>query len=163
LGEKIPKGWALNKDGEPTEDPGATFPEGSLTPFGEYKGYGLAVVMEILSGVMTGARFGTNLEVALGPGIPEQIGHLYAVLDMGAFIPLSDAKHRADLFIRQVKTSNLLKGVESVYLPGEIEHRVRAEHLEKGIPMDKAIQCEIENLASKLGISIEWENVKGQL
>jgi LDH2 family malate/lactate/ureidoglycolate dehydrogenase len=156
-GKKIPLGWGLTPQGEPTEDPSSVFPYGSLVPFGGHKGLGLAVVMEVLSGVLTGAVFGTDLELADGPDVPERIGHFYAALAMSAFIPLPEAKRGVDRLIRQVKSSGKASGINRIYLPGEIEAETKARSLEHGIRFEGGVVAELEKLASRLDLRIGWE------
>jgi LDH2 family malate/lactate/ureidoglycolate dehydrogenase len=156
-GTSIPTGWAIGPQGEPIEDPERVFPGGSLLPFGGHKGYGLAVVMEVLAGVLTGAAFGLDVPYADEPSVHENIGHLYAALNLAAFIPLLEAKQRVDKLIRQVKASSLVPSVDRVYLPGEIEFETRARRLRHGIPFASAFVTDLESLAARVGHDIAWE------
>ncbi len=154
--ERIPFGWGLNGKGKATKDPGEVFPGGSLVPLGEHKGYGLAVVMEILAAVLTGAAFGDDLKLPLPSSEPEKIGHFYSALDPHTFLPSLEIEQRVDELAGQIKTSRLKDGVENIYLPGEKEHETKSRHSEDGIPLDAGMVREIESLGSTLGVDMPW-------
>src|SRR5215216_4320308 len=83
-GEKIPLGWARDADGNPTDDP-ARAREGSLEPLGGPKGYGMAVMLDVLAGVLSGGRFGGMLGVAPGES---GMGQFFLTIDVTRFMPM---------------------------------------------------------------------------
>ena len=147
-GEAIAPGLALDIDGHPTTDGEKAF-HGVILPFGGMKGAGLAMLMEILSGVMTGAAFAgdvknphTDLSGA------QNVGHFFMAIKPDLFMPLAEYKNRMDTFIARSKVSQKAKGVTEILIPGEPEARAEAERKKNGIPLTpdvvKALRTEAE-------------------
>jgi len=152
-GEKIPLGWALDKLGNPTDDPNAWLEGGTLTPFGGVKGYGLALVLEVLDAVLTGAGFGRDLPASENDFTqPERVGFFLLAVDVAAFLPLEQFTRRVDAFVEQLKGAKPAPGSAGVLLPGEIEHGLREARLRTGIPFEPRIVGELNHLADDLGI-----------
>jgi LDH2 family malate/lactate/ureidoglycolate dehydrogenase len=118
-GESIPLGWALNSKGEPTTDANEAL-EGIILPIGDYKGYGITLMIDILSGVLTGAAFGDQV-----PGVEEDgkrnNGHLFISLDVESFMDINEFKSRIDQLTEIVKTAPKINKETRILLPGEIE------------------------------------------
>jgi len=141
-GEPIPEGWILDKEGKPTTDPNAFFDGGAFLPIATYKGYGLSVVLEAING-------------ALGSGCSHDRvsrGHLYAAIDPSGFVPIEEFKARVDSFIRHLKASPTIPGVEEVFVPGEIENRTMEKRLREGIPVDEVFWQPLLDKARELGV-----------
>ena len=103
-GESIPPDWALTATGEPTDDPSvATL----MAPVGGPKGYGLAVVLDALCGVLTGALFGQDVRRGGIPNTPQAMGHLFMALDIAHMMPVEEFKQRMDVQSRQMRTSEV--------------------------------------------------------
>jgi LDH2 family malate/lactate/ureidoglycolate dehydrogenase len=150
-GRSIPEGWAVNETGEPVTDPVAVLADPRLTPAGGAKGYALTVVMEALSGVLTGARFGMQLP---GGHIVEQgVGHFFWAMRIDEFIEVADFKLRMDDLIGQMKQARPRSGVERIYVPGERGFIARAHRIAHGIPLAGPIWRDLETLAQDLGVS----------
>ena len=146
--ERIPLGLALDQDGRPTDDPRAA-QRGMLLPVGGPKGYGLAVVMNVLSGVLTGGRFGAGL----GGARPRESDHFFMAIAIERFLPLAEFTARIGELIDQLKGSRPAEGSAGVYLPGEIEAGLKRERLERGIPMDEVVMAGLDDLAEELGVA----------
>ncbi|MDH7498918.1 MAG: Ldh family oxidoreductase [candidate division NC10 bacterium] len=154
-GEKIPLGWAIDKEGLPTQDAKAAL-EGLILPVGGHKGYGLALMVDVLSGVLTGAHFGPSVgPLYNNPGV-QGIGHLMAAIRIEAFLPLSEFKARMDQMIRDIKNSKKAKGVEEIFLPGEIEMGIEAKRRKEGIPLSRAVYEELCGLGEELGVKPDF-------
>ena len=125
-GEKIPAGWAVNQDGEPTDDPVQAM-AGFLLPVGQHKGYGLALMMEILSGVLSGAVFGASMPPMEDPAASQGHGHFFLALEISHFMPLTEFKQRMSSLVTEQRDVPLAPGVERIYLPGEIEYDKKKE------------------------------------
>lgn len=146
-GLSIPDGWAIDRNGQPTTDSRKAM-EGAVLPFGGYKGYGIAVINEILSSALVGALFSfevargivRNAEAELQDKTQKawMCGHLVGALDIGRIVPINEFKRRVDELIRVVRGSALASGAERIYLPGEIEHETRRERLVTGIPLPES-------------------------
>ena len=150
-GERIPLGWALDKDGKPTDDPRAGS-AGLLVPIGGPKGFGLAVVMDVLCGALSGAAFGRQLARTHRPDAPSQIGHFFMAIDVGQFVPVDEFKARVDQMIRDIKASDPAEGTKELFLPGEMEWNAKRARVDRGIPMLTSIVDDLERLAAELGL-----------
>jgi LDH2 family malate/lactate/ureidoglycolate dehydrogenase len=161
--QPIPEGWALNSEGEPTTD-GREALEGSVMPVGGYKGYGIAVVNEILSAALTGALFSFEVGSINKGNASDEIqsheqtawgcGHFFGAFDISRFTTVEEFKKRVDYFSRTLKESPKAKGVDRIYLPGEIEHELRTERLVSGIPLPSST-IELLDSFAKNEIGIE--------
>lgn len=126
-GVPIPPDWALDKAGNPTTDSAEAL-TGMLLPLG-YKGYGMAVVIDMLSGVLNGAGFGKMVNT---PTDYPKIGHSFMAINTEAFCEIDEFKHNIDALIDEITTVKLAEGVEKVYMPGEIEFNTKASNLARG-------------------------------
>lgn len=134
-GNKVAEGALLDHEGTPTNDPDVMYqkPFGSLGPFGNHKGYGLAVMCELLGGALAG-EWTAQPEHERGHNI---INHMFLlVVDPAAFGGLESFQHETDAMIDYVKSSAPAKGVDKVRVPGEPERESRARRLADGIPID---------------------------
>lgn len=150
-GEKIPKGWALNAQGEPTDDP-AEARAGLVLPIGEYKGYALTLVFEVLAAVLMGANFARQVVRHESQEPVRNVGHFFQAINIAAFMPVDDFKARVDNLIKQMKSSKLAPGFDRIYLPGEPEHEKRERYLNDGIPMLSSVIADLNVLADTYGI-----------
>jgi LDH2 family malate/lactate/ureidoglycolate dehydrogenase len=138
-GQKIPLDWALGPDGQPTDDPRQAR-QGTLLPVGGPKGYGMAVMLDVLAGVLTGARFGGGL----GPG---GSGQFFMAIRVEGFMPIAEFKSRMDEMIDQIHQSKRAEGVERIYVPGEIEYELQRRRESEGLMVEAAILDELTDLA----------------
>jgi LDH2 family malate/lactate/ureidoglycolate dehydrogenase len=155
-GEPIPEGWAIDAEGNPTRDPSAAL-AGTVLPIGGHKGYGLSMLVAVLTGVLTGAAVGAS--GFLGRDLKDvtdrrqDSGHLLATLDISRFMPVPEFKARMDRFIRDMRDSQRAPGVERIYVPGELEDAAQQEAERLGVPVEEAVLRELEALARRLGIA----------
>src|ERR1700741_2856118 len=107
--EPIPLGWALTADGEPTTDPQAAI-DGIILPMAGHKGYAIAAMVDILSGVLSGSSF---LSAVNGPYKTDKksgAGHFFVAIDIARLQPLAEFADRMEQFIRELKSTPLAKG-----------------------------------------------------
>lgn len=150
-GKKIPPGWALNKLGRPTEDPVEAL-EGILLPVGGHKGYCLAFMVEVLSGVLSGSLFGRDVRQIYDFTRPQGVGHFVGCINIEAIMPLTEFRYRIAQLIDQIRSSDLAEGYDKIYLPGEIEFNIEQERLRTGIPVPDEVVVELTNLAQSIGL-----------
>ncbi|TWH47922.1 Ldh family oxidoreductase [Sporomusa sp. KB1] len=152
-GEKIPLEWAMTADGLPTNDPQAAF-NGILLPTGGYKGYGLTVIVGILSAVLSGAAILSTEVTDFYNDVkrPQNIGHLFGAIKIDRFCEPGIFKARMDEMIREIKNCRLAPGSEHIYLPGEREYVAASENQAKGIPLAVTVLADLNCLAQKYGI-----------
>ncbi|WP_034422622.1 Ldh family oxidoreductase [Thermanaerosceptrum fracticalcis] len=154
-GEKIPLGWALDKNGNPTEDPNEAI-HGSVLPLGGPKGYGLSLMVDILAGVLTGAFFGGHV-----PSMTEDFtsklneGIFLGAFKVDNFMPVEFFKKRMDQLISELKDSPKAPGVVEIFMPGEIEYKCSVERLKAGIPLNEEVRNELNKLAKSLKVEEE--------
>ncbi len=121
---------------------------------GDHKGYGLALVLEVLTGVLTGAGFGQahSPEQLASPGARHDLGHLFGVLNPAVFMPQSQFITRMEQLREEVVQTPRAPGVERIYLPGELEHERREIRLRDGIPVHDETPAALQELCEGLGI-----------
>jgi uncharacterized oxidoreductase len=148
--EQAPPGWLIDADGKPTTDPNALYgtPEGSILPVGGHKGYSLALMVEVLGGIM--ARAGHSRE---NPG-PVMNGIFMVVVDIARFVSPQNFRSETDDLIRYLKTSPLVPGVSEIMYPGEPEARSEAERLQRGIFVEDETWGQIVQVARDLGVAV---------
>ncbi len=154
-GEKIPLGWAFDRNGLPTEDPYAGYEGGgSLAPVGGHKGYGLVLVHEMLTAVLTGGKW-TKMIKSLyeedRSGI-QGTCHSFMALDPDCFIGRNEFKKNMDAYIKSIKESAKAPGTEEILVPGEPEYRTEVRLLKEGIPLAPSTLQELSVLGQSLGI-----------
>jgi LDH2 family malate/lactate/ureidoglycolate dehydrogenase len=155
-GNTVPEGWITNADGLPTTD-AAEWPEvGSMLPMAGHKGYGLALLVEVLAGVLSGAAVTREVKGWLGElAEPPGTGHTFFAIDVGKFMPLAVFKQRMDAMIRNIKGSPKAKGSERIWLPGEMEWERRAVALKEGILLPEIVLNSLAKLAKEVGRNVQ--------
>ena len=150
---EIPAGWALDAQGRPTTSTDEAL-RGTVMPLGGHKGSGLAIMIDILCGALTGAGMATGLNQLHGNQSAGQgLGHLFGAIDIDQLVPLTEFKKRVGELARQVRATERGEGVERIFLPGEIEAETRRRRLDEGIPISAGVEASLRSLADELGIS----------
>jgi LDH2 family malate/lactate/ureidoglycolate dehydrogenase len=149
----IPAGWAMDVDGVPTTDTGIALEHLLLSPLGGYKGSGLAMMVEILCGVLGGGALAMEIGTlrTAGPMRPTQT---FLAIDIQRFIPLADFRARMDRLIRDVKSAAPAEGYSEVLVAGEPEERMERERRCTGIPLAKGTWDKLAEAAGKLGVTV---------
>lgn len=126
---------------------------------GAHKGYGLAVVLEVLCGVLTGAGFGQDHapDRLADPQVRHDLGHLFAVLDPTVFMPRHEFEARIEQLCREIKQSTPAPGVPRILLPGELEHERCEARLSHGIPVQADAQAVLLAFCNEMGIESPLE------
>ncbi|KAH7329498.1 Malate/L-lactate dehydrogenase [Stachybotrys elegans] len=141
-GEKIPPDWALDAEGRPTDDPEAAL-GGVMLPMGGPKGSGLAIMMDVFSGVLSGSAYAGHVAGPYDPSRPGDVGHFIMAIKPDLFMGLDEFRERMQYLYDRVVGSEKAAGVERVYFPGEIEQITQTERERSGIPL---VQAEIDAL-----------------
>ncbi|KXJ96459.1 putative malate/L-lactate dehydrogenase [Microdochium bolleyi] len=161
-GEKIPLDWALDGEGKPTDDPAKAL-EGVMLPMGGPKGSGLAIMMDVFSGVLSGSAFAGHVTGPYDPSKPADVGHFIVAIKPDLFMSLDEFKGRMDyLYQRVVHGSDKAAGVERIFFPGEIEQLTQEERERTGIPYVRAEIDALNEVARSVGageIKVEREGV----
>jgi LDH2 family malate/lactate/ureidoglycolate dehydrogenase len=151
-GLAIPDGWAFDEHGVPTTDTAAAL-RGLIRPIGEHKGIGLAMVMGILSSVLSGAAYGLESGNMVDGAIAGADGQFFLALDIDAFEDVGRFQARIDGIIRQMRDSRRAPGVDRLYVPGEIEAELEADRIATGIPLNDATLADLAKVARLLGVN----------
>jgi LDH2 family malate/lactate/ureidoglycolate dehydrogenase len=155
-GRSIPPDWAVDKDGIPTTDPEAAL-KGFLLPVGGYKGYGITLMVDLITGVLANSSYGPRVK---GLDIVEAIGgvgHTFMAIDIAAFDEVAAFKARMDAYIDEIKGSKKAKGSAEIYLPGELEYLKVQERQRTGIPLHVNIVRDLQKIAAELGVPLSIE------
>ena len=151
---EIPPNWALDKEGRPTRDPAVALDGGSLMPMSTYKGYDLAMAVDVLSGMLPGAAFGPYIGALAMWGNAANVGHFFVGLDIAAFGDVGEFKRQVDQMIREIKSLPLAEGMDRIYMPGEIEFEVAALRGREGIPVPAEVEADLCQLAERCGVAM---------
>ena len=139
-GESIPSGWGTDADGNVTEDPAKVLEGGALMPLGGtellrgYKGYGLALLVDIFSGVLAGSGFGDQVYGTSNPG-PSRIGHFFAAIRIDAFRDPAGFAADMDTLLGSLRDSPKAEGEDRVYIHGEKEFEKAENAAANGVPL----------------------------
>src|SRR4249919_571931 len=151
-GEPMPVGWMIDREGKPLTD-AKRADEGFLLPIGDYKGYGLSLMIGLLAGTLNGAAFGKDvIDFVKEPGKTANTGHAVVALSIEAFAPVDEFKRQVDVAVRTMRGAQRLPGIERIWLPGEQSHHTRLERANSGVPMPKTLRASLDTTARDLGI-----------
>jgi LDH2 family malate/lactate/ureidoglycolate dehydrogenase len=157
LGQTMPEGWMIDRQGKPLTDPKRA-DEGMLLPLGGmeagYKGYGLALIIGLLAGTLGGAAMGKDvIDFNHDDSSVTNTGQAIAAINVAAFGDIEVFKASVDTLIGDLRGSNRMPGVERIFVPGERSHETRSKRLSAGIPLAPALLRGLDQLAGELGIA----------
>ena len=147
-GRKAPPNWGLDFTGQPTEDPAKILSGGHVLPFGEHKGVGLAIMMELLTGALANGLLSFEIARSNAAGQDPDSSKLFLALDVAAFIEPARFAQRVGDFVAWLHESE--PGLE-ITLPGERSWRTRQQYLAEGIPIHPDIVRDLR----QAGVAIE--------
>jgi L-2-hydroxycarboxylate dehydrogenase (NAD+) len=158
IGKKVPIGWGIDPDGNLSDDPdkiskGALLPLGGLGEvLGGHKGYGLGAVVDIFSGILTGASWGSGVGETQGPK-PADVGHFFGAINPEAFIDLPVFKSRMDQLITTLKGAQKLPGAEEIYVAGEKSFYTEEVRRKMGVALDAKTIEMLKQLGAESGVA----------
>jgi LDH2 family malate/lactate/ureidoglycolate dehydrogenase len=151
-GEPMPVGWMIDREGKPLTD-AKRADEGHLLPIGDYKGYGLSLIVGLLAGALNRAAIGRDvIDFVKETGKATNTGQAIMALSIEAFMPPEEFKRAVDGLIGDIRQSQRLPGVERIWLPGEQSHAKRLDRRAHGIPMPKALRDSLDGVAREVKI-----------
>ncbi|HEX2830265.1 MAG TPA: Ldh family oxidoreductase [Burkholderiales bacterium] len=152
-GEQMPVGWMMDREGRPLTDPKRAS-EGFLLPIGDYKGYGLALIIGLLAGTLNRAAMGKDVVDFNADDVTKtNTGHAIVAISIDKFGDVQEFKRNVDALVRDLRASKRLPGVERIWLPGEQSHAKREDNLKNGVPMPDALLSSLSQLATDLKIA----------
>jgi len=148
--EPLPPGWVIDANGNPTTDANAIYgsPQGSILPVGAHKGYSLALMIDVLGGILSRAGYSRP-----NPG-PVMNGIFMVVVDIARFVPAATFKAEVDALTRYVKSSPPVPGGKGVLTPGEPEALTEAERRRTGIFVEDETWGQIVKAAEELHVAV---------
>jgi LDH2 family malate/lactate/ureidoglycolate dehydrogenase len=156
-GESIPATWATDKDGHPTTDAKAAL-DGFLLPIGGYKGYGLALIVDLFAGLLSGAAYLTHVQSwSDNPERPQDLGHFFFLIDAKRLGPPEWLAERLRDFRKILHDTPPADPAAPVLLPGEIEAANLVRHRREGIAIDAELLAKLRAFAAR-GKTAKLEN-----
>lgn len=150
-GVQTPSGWAITTEGRPTTDPAEAL-AGTILPMAEHKGYVISVMMDVLSGVLTGSGFGAQVAGPYQSARRSRAGHLYIAIDVSAFMPVDEYEGRMQALLTELKSVPRAEGVAEIFFPGEMEDRAEARGLLEGVDLPDQTLVDLATVASEVGV-----------
>jgi len=166
-GEAIPFGWAIDRDGHPTTDPRAMLEGGALLPLGSerehggHKGYGLALAVDVLSAVLSGANWGPFAPpFAIRQSMPERsvgkgLGHFFGAMRIDAFRDPAEFEAQIDDYVRTLRAAKPAPGTPGPLVPGDPEREAERERERTGIPVLPAVRDDLWEISRLTGVALE--------
>jgi len=164
-GREVPMGWGVDGSGQVTSNPTAIIKGGALMPLGGtdlmrgYKGYGLALLVDIFSGVLSGAAFGSNVGRP-GQARGSNVGHFFAAVKIEAFRPLQEFKTDLDELIHQMKDAPKAAGQERIYVHGEKEFELAERYEREGVPLIEEVAQSLKEAGHSIGVEFDLTPVR---
>jgi len=150
---EIPPGWAMDSEGVPTTDTVAAY-HGMVAPLGGYKGYGLAMMVEILCGVLGGGAIGAELGGIRFTDKPVRVSHAYIAIDVSRFMPVEQFTERMERYAALMKSAAPAKGYDEVLVAGDPERRIQEARSRYGIPIPEGNWKDMADEAARLGVAV---------
>jgi len=147
----IPLGWAINSDGAPTTDPQEAI-DGIILPMAEHKGYAIAAMVDMMSGVLTGSGFLSAVHSPYKTAEKSNCGHLMIAMDISRFQPLAQFHARMQQFATEIKSVPLAKGFDEVFYPGEMENNSDAKFRREGLSLPDDTMADLKRIATETGL-----------
>ena len=166
-GEPIPEGWAIDSDGHAATRPqqmidgGALVPLGGTREQGGHKGFCLAALVDIMSGVLSGANWGPFAppfavpQVIPSRSVGKGIGHFFGALRIDGFIDPDEFKRQIDEWVRTIRATKPAPGTPGVVIPGDPERLAEAERRVSGVPLSPAVVMDLSDVSARTGVPFE--------
>lgn len=151
--EQIPLGWAIDQEGNPTTDPNEAL-KGTLLPIAGPKGSALAIVIDIVTGMLSGSKYGTDVKTFHKLEGPTGVGVFCIAIDISHFIELDTFYSKIDDYIRSIKNLKKTKDTSEIYLPGEIEFLREEKAQKEGIEFSSQTMNKLNDILVKLGSNL---------
>jgi L-2-hydroxycarboxylate dehydrogenase (NAD+) len=170
--DPIPEGWATDERGALTTDPHHVLENlarrlgGGLLPLGGagelmsgYKGYGLALMVDIFCGVLPGAGYANNIypKTADGKPLPADVGHFFGAVRVGGFRPVDEFKATMDDIIRRLKNAPKADGQDRIYIAGEKEFEREEDRLHNGVILNPKVAADLKAIAEELDLAYDLD------
>jgi LDH2 family malate/lactate/ureidoglycolate dehydrogenase len=160
-GTPIPADWATGPDGRPTTDPVEAL-KGFVLPLAGPKGYALTLTVGLLSTMLSGAAFGSEVgHMYEKIGEAQNVGHLFGVLPIASFVDPDEYRGRIAKVFTDITSVKKAPGVDRIYLPGEREHLALVHNGRDGIPLNRVVYQELVDLGKPHGLALRCKPATG--
>ena len=159
----IPSGWGIDSEGRVTTDPAAVLKGGALMPLGGvdlmrgYKGYGLGLLVDIFSGVLSGSAFAADVGHPSSEGRFANVGHFFAAIRIDLFRPIDEFKQSMDDLIHQMKESPKAAGQERIFIHGEKEFELARRNATEGVPLLEPVVNSLKDAGRQVGVEFDLD------
>src|SRR5215470_1122108 len=151
-GKSIPSGWAIDPEGNPTTDAKAAL-AGSVLPFGGAKGSAISLIIDAMSGVLTGSAFALHLGTLENLEAEQNLGHVFVAMRTDVFLTAKDFASRMDEILQTLKSSPPASNTAQVLAPGEIERHNEAKNQKLGVPLVPSVIDQLAALGTEVNVS----------
>lgn len=152
-GVDIPSTWAADERGVPTTNAREAI-HGLILPMAGHKGYVISFMMDVLAGVLTGSRFGSDIAGPYDPERTSGCGHMLITIDIESMMPRAEFEQRIETLISEVKSAPLAEGTDEIFFPGELEDRNTEKHHEQGIEVADQTWRSLAKLADETATAL---------
>jgi LDH2 family malate/lactate/ureidoglycolate dehydrogenase len=149
--QQIPLGWAIDSDGAPTTDPQKAI-DGIILPMAEHKGYAIAAMVDLMSGVLTGSGFLSHVASPYKTAEKSNCGHLMIAIDIAKLQPLAEFNARMEQWVSEIKSVPTAKGFDEVFYPGEMEARNDEKNRAEGLSLPEDTLDDLKRIAKETGL-----------
>jgi len=157
--KSIPDTWLVDNEGIPTTDPQYYGKGGALQPMGAHKGYGLSLLIDTITGLLSGGKTTKDIPSwCFNLSVKNKASHAFIAINISAMQPIAEFKTRIDETIDYIKSSPKAKGKDEIFIPGEIELNRKEKANKEGIAMPDDVVESLETLAKETGLKIVWIN-----
>lgn len=155
-GERIPATWLIGADGRPTTDPSGYPDVGALQPAAGHKGYGIALLIEALSGILSGAAFTWRVGTWMWDDgtKPTNHGAAFLAIDTNAIMPAAEFGRRMEALVDEIHAAPRADGVERLYVPGEMEWDRHRRAMQDGIQLPPDVMASLHETAKMSGLNL---------
>jgi len=158
--QPIPEAWALDSNGKPTTDAQQAL-LGTVQTMAGHKGYALALMVEIFSGVLSGSAVGSDIgSMYKDLDRKQDVGHFFCLFDIGAFLNPEDFSERVDSAINRLKNGNRCEGVDEILIPGERSARAAKRNEAEGVAVGDETVAELLQWCKRFDIPFSGSKVE---
>ena len=153
----IPDTWLVDDKGLPTTDPHYYQNGGALQPMSAHKGYGLSVLVDVLSGMLSGGAIVKEIPSwCFNLQEKNRASHTFIAINIGAMLPREEFESRMEDYIDYIKSSPRAEGTNQIFMPGEIEWNKKQKADSDGLSLPDDVVESLEKLSVDTGIALQW-------
>ena len=154
-GEKVPLGWGTDKKGIPTQDPSLILDGGLILPAAGPKGFGLSLIVDILTGGLTGGALGDEINsLYKDMDAPNKVSHIFIAININNFIDVNSFKSRMTKLVEKIHSGQKAEGTEYLFVPGEIEYLNKKKNMKEGLLLGSEVFLKLQDLGKRFDVNV---------